>query len=402
MRVAVLLLVLVSAMLLVAANAWAAPAAVVSSETTTAGVGETVEVVVRLNDFTDLFTAQARLRYDPTVLEAVTPGGAPASKAESGDIFTGSVFVAQNRVDTSRGLMDYAVTFLGSNTSKTGSGALFKLQFRVLKYQRTGLLLEEVKIVYLQEEERKNKDLIATSTGVWLNPDAKDVPAPVQPQPPATSPGGSKPVESAPVVPSSGGQTTAPPVTAPTPAPTVPTGAIDYRDLNGHWAESVITELARQGLVSGYPDGTFGPNRQITRAEFVALLDRLLSLPEAAQTAAAPFVDVPAGHWAGDVLARAADAGLVAGDRGLFRPNDPITRAEVAAILTRALNLPPGGELRFTDAVDVPVWAQSSMAAAVEAGLVAGLGDGSLRPLRAATRAEACAMLSRALPLISR
>lgn len=105
-------------------------------------------------------------------------------------------------------------------------------------------------------------------------------------------------------------------------------------DADDWYCEAVAT-MANGGYIMGYEDGTFGGNRPITRAEFVAILVRFIG----AEDVVCNFADVPDNHWAYRYIATATEAGWIAGfEDGTFRPDQSITRAEVMAIINRALN----------------------------------------------------------------
>ena len=123
-----------------------------------------------------------------------------------------------------------------------------------------------------------------------------------------------------------------------------------YPDLpEGTWNHNAVATLTAMGIVEGYPNGDFGSNDLISRAELVTMAVRFF---QPAETAGQTFPDVPAEAWYADAVATAAALGLVKGqDDGTFGPERPITRAETAAILNRALGRTPGtGEL--------PDWAE--------------------------------------------
>ncbi|WP_020619833.1 S-layer homology domain-containing protein [Paenibacillus daejeonensis] len=168
---------------------------------------------------------------------------------------------------------------------------------------------------------------------------------------------------------------------------------IAFTDIAGHWAEQQIIQAVGKGWVTGYPDGTFKPQSQVTRAEFAAMLVRGLDQEHAATPP--PFSDViPA--WASDAVAAAVEAGYIQGYAdGTFRANQPISRPEIAAMVARAagLELPQEAVLSFADAGDVPGWAVPHIAAAVDAGMVQGRGNNRFAPLEQATRAEAVTLL---------
>ncbi|MBD2843697.1 S-layer homology domain-containing protein [Paenibacillus sp. IB182496] len=156
-------------------------------------------------------------------------------------------------------------------------------------------------------------------------------------------------------------------------------------------------ELVIQPYMEGYADGTFGPERQVTRAEAAAMVARLYGSGDAQGTAS--YRDVPASHWAAGTIAWADDKQLMVGyPNGDFRPNRSITRAELASLLVRAAGhaLPNAEDGEpFTD-MDGH-WAAANVAQLSTAGIIGGYVDGSFRPDEAITRAESVAMLNRLL-----
>ncbi|MGB9803084.1 Ig-like domain-containing protein [Desulfofundulus sp.] len=177
-----------------------------------------------------------------------------------------------------------------------------------------------------------------------------------------------------------------------------------FKDMAGHWAEATVVKLAGMGVIGGYEDGTFRPNNKITRAEIASILVRALKLKPADESTLM-FVDknaIPA--WARGAVAAAAGEGLLKGypvQGGVaFKADKPITRAELAAILSRVLvqklGKINGQPVKFTDASGIPAWAKDAVNIAAAAGVVGGYPDGSFKPGSSVTRAEASAMILRA------
>ncbi|MBC7104542.1 MAG: S-layer homology domain-containing protein [Firmicutes bacterium] len=104
-----------------------------------------------------------------------------------------------------------------------------------------------------------------------------------------------------------------------------------------HWAAPALADLARRGILRGYPDGTCRPDEALTRAEFVSLVVR--AYHPAAQTSPAVrrFADVPVTHWAAPAVYTARELGLVRGlSEDLFGPDEPVTGGQVMTVLSRA------------------------------------------------------------------
>ena len=117
----------------------------------------------------------------------------------------------------------------------------------------------------------------------------------------------------------------------------------DFSDVQaGSWYNNAISTCANAGALNGYADGSFKPNASITRAEFAAIADRFLS-DEYTDDGTGDFSDT-ANHWAAKEIRLAAKAGWVRGDGNKFRPNDPITRAEVMTIVNRMLDRVPDAD----------------------------------------------------------
>ncbi|MNM31119.1 Endo-1,4-beta-xylanase A precursor [compost metagenome] len=178
---------------------------------------------------------------------------------------------------------------------------------------------------------------------------------------------------------------------------------LTFPDIASHWAKHDIEVMASRHIVKGVSDTQFAPNTTITRAEFAALLARTLQLETTAGTAS--FTDVAASSWyAGDV-AKAAAAGLIKGDGGKFRPNDTITRQEMAVMIERAAKLKgaassESGSIAFSDVTSIQAWAKEAVENVNALGIIKGRPDGSFGPAETATRAEAAAMLLKLMNLL--
>ncbi|MDI7250856.1 MAG: S-layer homology domain-containing protein, partial [Bacillota bacterium] len=113
-------------------------------------------------------------------------------------------------------------------------------------------------------------------------------------------------------------------------------------DVGGHWSEPEVRAMVALEVISGFPDGTFRPEDEVTREQFLKLMVSCLGwlLPGAGVSASdAPqvFADVPRGRWSFPYVAAAVDRGVIdLSPDGLFHPERPVTRLEVAEWLTRA------------------------------------------------------------------
>ena len=166
-------------------------------------------------------------------------------------------------------------------------------------------------------------------------------------------------------------------------------------DIQGHWAQNTINKWVDKGDISGYPDGTFRPNNMITRAEFVVLVNNAMGYTKSGY---AYFSDVPNHYWGKNAIQTGVAAGYISGDgNGIFRPNDPVTRQEAAAMISRILDLKQNESraYRYTDSYAISNWAKGVVGAVSEAGIMAGYPDGSFGPNKVLTRAEAVLALDK-------
>ncbi|MGB4288866.1 MAG: S-layer homology domain-containing protein, partial [Tepidanaerobacteraceae bacterium] len=176
--------------------------------------------------------------------------------------------------------------------------------------------------------------------------------------------------------------------------------AAELNDISGHWAEATIAKWVQQGLISGYTDGTFRPDNSITRAEFMALVNRAFGFDE---KAAIGFSDVSANDWFYDEIAKAVKAGYISGyEDGTVKPNQEISRQEAAVALCKALNLELLDNVdQFADKASIPSWSRPYIGALASKGYMGGYPDGTFRPERHITRAETVTMLDNALKALA-
>jgi len=173
---------------------------------------------------------------------------------------------------------------------------------------------------------------------------------------------------------------------------------INFADVpDGHWAQNPIENTGTVGLVEGYPDGTFKPERTLTRAELATLLVRAKGLAIPERKAQRIFKDVKDDHWAAKYIEVAQKAGLVEGypDR-TFRPNNKISKVEGIAVLARFdnLRLATVYEKPYWD-VETSHWAAKYIQAAKDAGMLSYIERNRLSPKSELARSEAVEMLSK-------
>ena len=171
---------------------------------------------------------------------------------------------------------------------------------------------------------------------------------------------------------------------------------------NGYWASCEIDKLATNDVVVGYPDRMFKPSRNISRAEFATMLVKGFDKDMYSCNPEKIFSDVPTNHWANSAITVAVHQDMLKGyPNGTFMPNHNVTRAEALCALAKGVKCPEIDKCKaqeilsqYTDGNTVPEWAQIPIATALEKGAL----DNSpnpktIAPFKDATRADIAAML---------
>jgi hypothetical protein len=175
----------------------------------------------------------------------------------------------------------------------------------------------------------------------------------------------------------------------------------DFTDIRGKWYEETVDFLAGKGIVKGRSETIFDPDSKITRAEFLTLLARCVSADVSAAKDSG-FADVDTKAWYAKYINWGAEEGIIRGySPELCGPNDPITREQMAVMVTR---LAAAENISLTVVQEKPVfkdgdavsrWAKDAMDTVQKAGLLLGYPDGTLQPQGNATRAEAATVVKR-------
>lgn len=157
----------------------------------------------------------------------------------------------------------------------------------------------------------------------------------------------------------------------------------------------VSLKQSPSAYINGYSDGTFGPDRAITRAEVLTILSKIC-LVTGTSDESAPYGDV-LGHWAAPQISLFYQAGVVKGyDDGLFRPDNAMSRGEFCVVMSRVLGEETAGRTApFGDTAGH--FAEGAIAVLQEKGYINGYADGTFGPDKSLTRAETVAMINRIL-----
>ena len=177
-----------------------------------------------------------------------------------------------------------------------------------------------------------------------------------------------------------------------------------FKDMQNHWAQKDVEYLANEGLISGVADGVFDPEANITRAEYITILDRAMGYTVSSGES---YADVAQDMWYAPFVATAKTNGLLNGlpTQDGFKPEQPITREEMALFTYNAIkatkkndqwvsSLPTAWE-SFTDKETVSDWAKESLQYLIQTGIIKGTSDTTVSPAENATRAQGAVVLKR-------
>lgn len=175
----------------------------------------------------------------------------------------------------------------------------------------------------------------------------------------------------------------------------------EHNSSSGQTAQEDVPTLNKEdhfAYMSGYLDGTFKPNQNITRAEVAVMFSRLIDEDfDSDNYETTSFLDVAEDEWYSDRIGYIESLGIINGyPDSTFRPNAPITRAEFATIASNFDNLKETGDVYFSDLPDSH-WAKNFVEMAYNRGWISGYPDGTIKPDRYITRAEVVSVVNRML-----
>ncbi len=172
----------------------------------------------------------------------------------------------------------------------------------------------------------------------------------------------------------------------------------NFPDIQKHWAKTWIERAVKEGIVTGYPNGTFQPDRPLSRAEFSTILVKASKL--AGVDAVLPFKDVPKAYWGYEFIQKAYAKGWIAGfPDGTFQPDKPVNREQAAVILTKKMEAETRGvayQIPYANVLDknnISEWAFTQVAWLMQESIIKGTTNKTFLPQKPLTRAEAVVML---------
>lgn len=181
-----------------------------------------------------------------------------------------------------------------------------------------------------------------------------------------------------------------------------------FSDIKNHWAYSYIERMVTDNLINGYPDGSFRPDKPMSRGEFCTLIVRMLENKYNYRFDTAEkgllLKDIK-GHWSQEYIVKAYNAGLMVGDdQGRFAPDSTITREQTAVIIAKISEITGKGKkeenhklLNFADAYLISFWAKSGVQKCVDLNIMQGYPDNKFYPDKPCTRSEICVILNNLL-----
>ncbi|WP_442602376.1 S-layer homology domain-containing protein [Paenibacillus sp. KN14-4R] len=179
-----------------------------------------------------------------------------------------------------------------------------------------------------------------------------------------------------------------------------------FSDITGHWAEDKIKQAVQQGIVKGYADGSFQPDGIVTRQDFAVML--MNALKPKGLGAQLNFADAQnIGEWAKKAVAQSVEAGIVTGySDGNFLPNKEISRMELAVMIARAYGIHVDNSsvvpTNFADDDDIESWARGAVAAIQQAAIIKGRDGNKFEPSGTTTRAEAITIIMNLMQQLSK
>jgi len=338
-------------------------------------VGETFTVTVEISDNPSLCSAQYTLTFDQNIVSC--------EKASVGKVLSGTLSATNPKAESG------AIVAAATATPVEGDGSIGEFTFKVLAKGTTTFSLEDCVFIDADNQQiQPNVSSVSVGTANSIEPEEKSDKVESDEKNEST--------KTEPDEPENESELTQPENPSESKAQT-------FSDVpKSFWGYEYIETAASKGFVNGMADGTFDPDRDMTRAEFVTMLYRMAG--KLAVSQAASFSDVSADDWYSDAVNWAASKSLVNGtSETTFDLNGKVTRQEAMTILFRYSGGASGMEAmltgiydsQFSDSETIAPWAKQAVYWAVYNKIVNGTTDTTISPLGTATRAQIAAILVR-------
>lgn len=174
-----------------------------------------------------------------------------------------------------------------------------------------------------------------------------------------------------------------------------------FSDIENHWSKEAVEKLSKLNIVNGYDDNTFKPDNYMTRAEVATIINRLIG---ATKESSKYIPDVNRQDWYYSEIRKAMQSGVMQGNSdGYTRPNSYITREEVSAMLSRAFYISGNSSLsgEYLDENEISDWSKEYISTFVNYKYITGYDDGTIKPKKSITRAEFITILNRIFQTIA-
>lgn len=185
------------------------------------------------------------------------------------------------------------------------------------------------------------------------------------------------------------------------------TSNINFRDINNHWAKNDIVDIYNKGWMKGVEIDVFAPDQSLTRAQAAAILVRALDLQplQPITSATQPFGDVENNYWANKDIIIANQHGLMNGrEKGVFAPEEKVSREEMAVILDRIIGVSPAlvTEAKIFRDVKPDRWSYKEIQNMNRQGIFGGFENNTFKPEDKLTRGQMASILNRIAPLLEK
>ena len=371
-------------------------------------IGEQYYVTVSISENPGFASVQMELYYDASVIRCV--------KVVPGDVLKG--MLCDSNTNTGGGRTSAILSAAGfEDTEKNGTVATF-----VFEKPEEGDPAFDIELIEFRRADGAFVRCDVRVTNNYSSAPETDPPEtdPPETNPPETDPPVTDPPVTAPILPDYPpffppfGWDTNPPETEPAETEPVPEPQRDpkldlpafrdeemqspkiFTDVSTHWAKSYIREANARGIMQGYPDNTFLPDKEMTRAEFATMLWNIADRPSF--RLAIPFRDVEYGEWYYGAVGWAYEMGYINGiSENTFDPGGTITREQAMTILYRFTGEThePNSLAEYEDRGEISLYAVKPMNWAVHEGLMQGTDATHLSPGAYATRAQLAAIMVR-------